>query len=862
MMVLSFLVLAVVPVSPPAVAQEAALQLRQGNYHTPEQARAELAAIQNETPDLRTWQERAARVRRGILRGAGLEVLPARNPLRPIFGERREYDGYSVANVAFEALPGYFVSGNLYRPSHAPGSYGFAAVLCPHGHFRGADGGGRFRPDMQIRCATLARMGAVVFAYDMVGWGESTQYPHQDKALTLQIWNSMRAVDFLTGLDHVDAERVGITGASGGGTQSFLLAALDDRIQVSVPTVMVSAHFFGGCDCESGLPIHVGPHHRTNNAEIAALCAPRAQLLISNGQDWTANTPEVEFPFLQRVYGLFQAEKFVQYAHFAAEGHDYGPSKRQAAYRFFAQHLGLSGEGLWNADATMREDFVTLEDPSALRVFSDANPRPAHAVESREAVEALLQPPALSSAPVHFGNGVKIGEVDHDSALVWIRLTAEEQPRSRWSSFQAVPFANRADAVPEGLLLEDMQGSLVGAAGEVRVQWQPVGYEPNEPNGTSSEGNLVRDSGWLRVDPAADFTRHLSLTDLLPECRYYLKIAGRPLGDPAAITTMEANFGTSPSPDQQARVMFTVVTGQDYLRVDDSRSGHRIYRSMLDLDPDFFVHTGDTVYYDKPGPFAKSLELARYKWNLTYAFSNQREFHRRVPSYFLKDDHDTLKDDCWPGQNYGALTWEQGLSIFREQVPMGESTYRTRRWGEHLQVWMVEGRDYRSDNSLPDGPDKSIWGAQQLAWLQQSMRASDATFRVLISPTPLVGPDRISKRDNHANRAFRHEGDQVRAFLASLDNTVVVCGDRHWQYVSVDPETGLREYSCGPTSDAHAGGYLDDKPAPMHEFLRVKGGFLSVMVVPRERGPELHLVHHSTLGHVEHADILKAVARD
>jgi hypothetical protein len=355
------------------------VQLCQGYYQTEEQAIAQLERFTASYSNLSEWKARREKIIKGILTGGELDILPNRCPLKPIIHSKRIYDGYSVENAAFESLPGFWVTGNLYRPVGMKGK--FAAILCPHGHGKR----GRFREANQSRCAMFARMGAIVFSYDMIGYGESTQADHSHpKALALQTYNSMRAIDFLLTFKEADPKRIAVTGASGGGTQSFLLTALDNRVAVSIPVVQISAHFFGGCTCESGMPIHKSPSHETSNVEISTLAAPRPQLIISDGDDWTKNTPKVEFPYIKKVYALYGAEHLVENIHLPEEGHDYGPSKRAGAYKFLVKHLGLSAKNVLNDDGRIDESGIVIEEDPKMKVFTDEHPRPDYALKQNQ----------------------------------------------------------------------------------------------------------------------------------------------------------------------------------------------------------------------------------------------------------------------------------------------------------------------------------------------------------------------------------------------------------------------------------------------------------------------------------------------
>jgi hypothetical protein len=254
----------------------------------------------------------------------------------------------------------------------------------------------RGMPGMIAACATLARMGAVVFTYDMVGYGDSLQMKHptwdQDPpqksiAASVQTWDSMRALDFLLSLPEVDPTRIGMTGASAGGSQTMALAALDPRVTVTAPVVMVSHINRGGCPCELG---YVPTDLDSGTMEIAAMTAPRPQLVVSDGGDWTEDVPTYEFPFLREVYDLYGAIDQVSNVHLLSEKHDYGPHKRAPLYPFFQEHLGLAPQPEPDWSKLPPEDVI-LASTASLQVWNHHNPRPPHALMGEAVIKAALE---------------------------------------------------------------------------------------------------------------------------------------------------------------------------------------------------------------------------------------------------------------------------------------------------------------------------------------------------------------------------------------------------------------------------------------------------------------------------------------
>ena len=333
--------------------------------------------------DKEAWLQRRQEIREQILTSTGLWPLPPRTPLRAqVYGEL-ERDGYTIQKVVLETFPGFYLTGNLYRPLGKKGP--LPAVLSPHGHW----GSGRFDPQVQARGVGLARLGAIVFNYDMVGYGDSKPLRHtfqDDKATLLgmnlpglQLWNSIRALDFIESLPDVDPKRIACTGASGGGTQTFLLTAVDDRIAVSAPVNMVSHWFQGGCECENSPGLRID----TDNVEIAACFAPKPMLLVGATGDWTKEIKEKGFPEIQATYRLMGAPNNVETVVYDFP-HNYNQTSREAVYRFFAKHL-------LNIDpATAKEAASKPEPVETVSVWDAEHPVPSTAL-NREQLRDSLQ---------------------------------------------------------------------------------------------------------------------------------------------------------------------------------------------------------------------------------------------------------------------------------------------------------------------------------------------------------------------------------------------------------------------------------------------------------------------------------------
>lgn len=427
--------------------------------------------------------------------------------------------------------------------------------------------------------------------------------------------------------------------------------------------------------------------------------------------------------------------------------------------------------------------------------------------------------------------GIRVGEVTSNSAVLWTRVCA--QPRKN----------DAPDSPPKGeanVDLSELNGYLPGRSGRV----------------VFTVGRLMEDgfeTTPINVTAENDFVAKVTVTGLVPNDLHLVKAVVTT--DSGETAHAEAGFVTAALPTERQAVEFAVITGQEYDDRDAGADGFLAYDSMLKEKLNFLVYTGDSVYYDRKMFYANSIDKMRHFWHRMYSLPKAVNFAASVPAYYEVDDHDILDNDSWPGKRSRVLapmTMDDGLNVLREQTPIGDRPYRAVRWGKDLEVWLLEGRLYRSPNAEPDSAEKTIWGAAQKQWLANSLETSDATFKVIVSPTPIVGPDRSKgKNDNHANEGFQTEGRWIKELLTNgnVENAILCCGDRHWQYHSIEPDFGIHEFSCGPLSDQHAQGAPKSQP-DWQVFRRVKGGYLTVGVGYPNETPTLTVQHHAVDGSV------------
>lgn len=350
---------------------------------TPADGRKLLAWLSAQYADRESWESRREALIAGAKEALALEPfvrgLVARPDVR--LGRKVAHDGYTTQNYALETLPGLYVCGTIYAPL-ARGRH--PLIVSPAGHWPG----GRYRPDQQSRMAVFARMGAVAVDMDIVGWGDSERQIGREAhtgryAMQLQVLWSKAVTDWIVASRRdIDTTRMAATGGSGGATHALLLALVDGRFAALAPVVHLVSHFDGGCPCESGRPVTLAGGGSCTPELLAAVMAPRPVLTVSDGGDWTASYPELEYPFLQRIWAFYDAAAEVRNVHLPDERHDYGPNKRRAVYEFFAATLGLD---LSQAD----ESAVELLPEEALQSFADG--LPAGAIRSREELERTIE---------------------------------------------------------------------------------------------------------------------------------------------------------------------------------------------------------------------------------------------------------------------------------------------------------------------------------------------------------------------------------------------------------------------------------------------------------------------------------------
>lgn len=445
-------------------------------------------------------------------------------------------------------------------------------------------------------------------------------------------------------------------------------------------------------------------------------------------------------------------------------------------------------------------------------------------------VGVRAEPPAVFHA-----QGEMAGEVTASSVLLQSRLTRLPGPAL------------------------DAENDLPGAAGEACFEWS-----------LAEDFSAAQRTPWQKAVAERDFIVRASLSGLPAGTKIHYRLIFGPDRDQVQTGTTRSFRTLSAPTTAAAPLAFCMGSCMNYHSFmsgkangggpvtashDDNQLGYPSFAAMLALRPDFFIGTGDIVYYDHPAQSAaKTLPELRKKWHEQFRFPRLINFFAATPAYWSKDDHDFRYNDAdlAGAKQPDAMT---GIEIFREQMPIHPAgddttpTYRTHRVHRDLQLWFTEGRDFRSPNKAPDGPEKSLWGREQRDWLQRTLKESDAAWKIVINPTPMVGPDRASKQDNHTNfGGYRHEAEGFFAWLKenSVGPVFTFCGDRHWQYHSIHP-LGVEEFSCGALNDENAiGGVKAGTPGSTdpeglikqpYLYPKATGGFLHVRLAAKNSGP-------------------------
>jgi len=477
------------------------------------------------------------------------------------------------------------------------------------------------------------------------------------------------------------------------------------------------------------------------------------------------------------------------------------------------------------------------------------------------------------SPTIYLAQGIMSGEATENSIILQSRLTATDTL---------------------------VNGDIPGVMGTGRFE---VSEDSSFSNSMYSE--------WLTSDSLSDFILKYQFQELMPATRYFYRLH---YGSKKKNTRTSAagTFKTISGAGELEENSLVVVTGMNYYHFHygnyegsraysgaDKHLGYPALKSILLLKPEYFIGTGDNVYFDHPnennfqnsknrgrdphpggydGKEVTDEKGMRRKYHEQLCQTRYKDLFAEVATYWEKDDHDYRMNDADPYIDF-PISHELGIKNFKEQLPViihgsNEKTYRTHRLNKDLQLWFVEGRDYRDANLKEDGPDKTLWGEEQISWLKATLLESDATFKILISPTPMVGPDDASKRDNHVNpEGFRYEGEAFFDWLVAHGflekNFYIVCGDRHWQYHATHPK-GIEEYSCGALVDnnSRAGRMAGDPKStdPEGKIIQhyvqgtpeeASGGFLNII---NKTGtlPELHFDYYDEHGTLLYRAVKKA----